>query len=119
MVPSMVTWEQVVVLGSKLPCVEESTSYNTPALKVAGKTFVRLRAEAEGALVVMCGLDEKEALLASGQAPFFTTDHYHGHGSILVHLELIDEVQLAEMLEDAWRIKAPSKVRKLRTAVNH
>ncbi len=101
----MVTWEQVVVLGSALPSVEESTSYNTPALKVAGKTFARLRTEAEGALVVMCGLDEKEALLASGEAAFFTTDHYHGHGSILVHLELIDEVQLGEMLEDAWRIK--------------
>lgn len=119
MVPSMVTWEQVVVLASALPSVEESTSYNTPALKVAGKTFARLRTEAEGALVVMCGLDEKEALLASGEAPFFTTDHYHGHGSILVHLELIEEDQLAEMLEDAWRIKAPSKARKLRAAVKH
>ena len=115
----MVTWEQVVVLGSALPSVEESTSYNTPALKVAGKTFARLRTEAEGAVVVMCGLDEKEALLASGEAAFFTTDHYHGHGSILVHLELIDEVQLGEMLEDAWRIKAPAKVRKLHTVVKN
>lgn len=33
---------------------------------MAGKGFARLRSEAEGGLVLMCGLDEKEALLAGG-----------------------------------------------------
>ena len=42
-----------------------------------------------------------------------------GTAPILVHLELIDEVQLGEMLEDAWRIKAPAKVRKLHTVVKN
>ncbi|MFC9549616.1 MmcQ/YjbR family DNA-binding protein [Rhodococcus sp. NPDC056960] len=107
----MPTWTDVVAIGASLPEVQESTSYRTPALKVAGKLLARLRAESDGGLVVMCDLDEKVALLAQG-APFYTTPHYDGHGSILVDLENVDVTQLTELLQDAWRIKAPAKLRK-------
>ncbi|MGW3964602.1 MmcQ/YjbR family DNA-binding protein [Amycolatopsis sp. NPDC005003] len=106
----MTTWEDVVRLASELPEVEASTWYRTPALKVAGKGFARLRTEAEGGLVVMCGLDEKAALLDSGDAAFFTTPHYDGHGSIIVDLERVDVDQLRELLEEAWRLKAPRRL---------
>ncbi|MFC4083351.1 MmcQ/YjbR family DNA-binding protein [Amycolatopsis samaneae] len=110
----MTTWEEVVRMASELPEVTESTSYRTPALKVAGKTFGRLRTEAEGGLMLVCGLDEKAALLGSGDPAFFTTPHYDGYGSILVDLERADAAQLRELVEDAWLLKAPPKVRKLR-----
>ncbi|MDX3659015.1 MmcQ/YjbR family DNA-binding protein [Streptomyces sp. ID05-26A] len=106
----MATWNDVVTLAARLPEVEEATWYRTPALKVAGKGFARLRAEAEGGLVLMCGLDEKAALLASGDPAFYTTPHYDGHGSILVDLAEVDPGQLAELVEQAWRIKAPAKL---------
>ncbi|WIY04610.1 MmcQ/YjbR family DNA-binding protein [Amycolatopsis mongoliensis] len=106
----MTTWAEVVRLASELPEVEASTWYRTPALKVAGKGFARLRTEAEGGLVVMCGLDEKAALLDSGDAAFFTTAHYDGHGSIIVDLEKVDVDQLRELLEEAWRRKAPRRL---------
>jgi hypothetical protein len=106
----MTTWEDVVRLASALPEVEAATWYRTPALKVAGKGFARLRTEAEGGLVVMCGLDEKAALLDSGDAAFFTTPHYDGHGSIIVELERVDVDQLRELLEEAWRLKAPRRL---------
>lgn len=109
----MPTWDDVVAIGSTLPEVEESTSYGTPALKVKGKGFARLRTEAEGGLVLMCQLDEKEALLASGDPAFSTTPHYDGYGAVLVDLRLIGREQLAELIEDAWRLKAPVRVRKL------
>ena len=108
----VLNWEDVVSIGTALPHVEESTSYRTPALKVAGKTFARLRTEAEGGLVLMCDLEEKEALLASGDPAFYTTPHYDGYGAILVDLDRVDRTQLAEMIEDAWRRKAPAKLRK-------
>ncbi|MDT0303720.1 MmcQ/YjbR family DNA-binding protein [Streptomonospora wellingtoniae] len=107
----MADWDDVVAMGSALPQVQESTSYNTPALKVRGASFVRLRTEAEGALVVMCGLDEKAALLASGDPAFFTTAHYDGYGAILVDLERIERGELAELVTEAWRIKAPVRLR--------
>ncbi len=106
----MPTWEDVVRLASELPEVEASTWYRTPALKVAGKGFARLRTEAEGGLVVLCGLDEKAALLDSGDAAFFTTPHYDGHGSIIVDLERVDVDQLHELLEEAWRRTAPARL---------
>jgi hypothetical protein len=107
---AMTTWEDVVGLASQLPDVEVSTSYRTPALKVAGKSFARLRTEAEGGLMLLCEHAEKEALLASADPAFFTTPHYDGYGAILVDLEKVDPVQLRELIEDAWRLKAPPRL---------
>jgi hypothetical protein len=106
------TWEDVVAIASKLPEVEESTSYGTPALKVKGKGFARLRTEAEGGLVLLCPLEEKEALLASGDPAFYTTPHYDGYGAILVDLERVDPAELRELIIEAWRRKAPARLRK-------
>ncbi|MQA09977.1 MAG: hypothetical protein GEU98_15765 [Pseudonocardiaceae bacterium] len=108
----MPTWDDVIAIARELPEVEESTWFRTPSLKVAGKGFARLRTEAEGGLVLMCGLDEKAALLASGDPAFYTTSHYDGYGAILIDLDRIDREQLAELIEESWRIKAPAKLRK-------
>jgi hypothetical protein len=105
-------WDDVVAIAGALPEVEVSTSYGTPALKVKGKGFARLRTEAEGGLVLMCGLDEKEALLASGDPAFYTTPHYDGYGAILVDLDRVQREQLEELVEEAWRERAPVRVRK-------
>lgn len=109
----MATWEDVVAVASKLPRVEESTwNRSAPSLKVAGRSFARVRSEAEGGLVLMCDLTEKVALLATGDPAFFTTSHYDDHPSVLVHLDLVDENQLAELVVEAWRITAPVHVRR-------
>lgn len=108
----MATWEETVRMASELPEVEESTAYGTPALKVRGKGFARLRTEAEGGLVLMCSLDEKEALLASGDSAFYTTAHYDGYGAILVDLSRVDPAELRELLIESWRLKAPVRLRK-------
>lgn len=105
------TWDDVLAIAAGLPEAEESTWYRTPALKVRGKGFARLRTEAEGLLVVMCDLDEKEALLASGDPAFTTTPHYDGSGTILVDLDRVDPDQLAELLTEAWRRTAPARLR--------
>jgi len=115
----MPSWAEVVAMASELPEVEESTWFRTPSLKVAGKGFARLRAEAEGGLVLMCALDEKEALLASGDPAFYTTPHYDGYGAILVDLAAVDPDQLRELIEESWRRKAPAKLRKAHDAAAH
>jgi hypothetical protein len=108
----VLSWDDVVTIASGLPEVEQSTSYGTPSLKVKGKSFARLRTEAEGGLVLICQLDEKEALLASGDPAFYTTPHYDGYGAILVDLEKVSRQQLTELIEDAWRERAPVRLRK-------
>lgn len=112
----MASWEDVLAIGKTLPEVEESTWFRTPSLKVAGKGFARLRTEAEGGLVLMCDHDEKAALLASGDPAFYTTPHYDGYGAILVDLERVEPAQLAELVEESWRRKAPARLRKAHDA---
>ncbi|MGH2435944.1 MAG: MmcQ/YjbR family DNA-binding protein [bacterium] len=108
----MPTWKSAIKIGLALPETEVSTWFGTPSLKVAGKGFIRLRTEAEGGLVVLCSLDEKERLLESGDPAYYTTPHYDGFGAILVKLKKVDRAALAELVTNAWRIKAPAKLRK-------
>lgn len=112
----MPTWDDVVAIAKRYPEVEETTSWRTPSLKVKGKFFARLRTEAEGGLAIVCDPSEKAALLASGDDAYYTTPHYDGRGMILVDLERVGRERLAELVEDAWLLKAPVKVRRAHEA---
>ena len=109
----MSTWKDAVALAKALPSVEVSTWYGTPGFKVAGKGFARLRTEAEGGLVLLCSLDEKERLLESGEPAYYTTPHYDGFGAIIVNLSKIDRDALRELITQSWRIKATPRLRAL------
>jgi hypothetical protein len=50
---------------------------------------------------------EKQALLATGDAKFFTEPHYNGFPAVLVRLPAIGADELAELIIDAWRCQAP------------
>ena len=104
----MASWKDVVAIARTLPGAEVAPWYGTTALKVNGKGFARLRTEAEGGLVLMCSLEEKEQLLESGEPAYFTTPHYDGHGSIIVNLEKIGRDALRDLMIQSWRMKAPS-----------
>ena len=108
----MPTWEDVVAIAKRYPEVEETTSWGTPSLKVKGRFFARLRTEAEGGLAIACDESEKAALLASNDAAYYTTPHYDGYRMILVDLERIEFQRLSELVEDAWLLKAPARVRR-------
>ncbi len=107
----MPTWKDAIRIAQTLPGVEVATWYGTPGLKVAGKGFARLRTEAEGGLVLMCSLDEKERLLESGEPEYYTTPHYDGYGSIIVDLSKVGRDALRELIVQSWKIKAPPKLR--------
>jgi hypothetical protein len=53
---------------------------------------------------------EKEMLLASDEAKFFTEPHYNGFPAVLVRLPAIEAEELAELIIDAWRCQAPGSV---------
>jgi len=109
----MSTWKDAITIATALPGTEVATWYGTHGLKVAGKGFARLRTEAEGGLVLMCSLEEKERLIDSGEPAYFTTPHYDGYGSIIVDLSKVDRAALRELIVQAWRIKATPKLRAL------
>jgi hypothetical protein len=105
------TWDDVVAIGTALPEVEVGTSYGTPALKVRGKGICRMRSEPEEALVLLVSdMGEREALLQGHPGAFFTIAHYDGHPYVLVRLANVDRQELAELLEEAWRLRAPKRL---------
>lgn len=108
----MVTWEAVVAHALSLPEVEESTSYNTPSLKVAGKLMARLRTEDDGGLAIKCSMVDKEALVSGDDPAYYTTPHYDGHAYVLVRLDLAEPDEVFELISDAWHIAATPTVRK-------
>lgn len=97
-------------IALKLPSTEESISYGTPSVKVAGKILSRLRTEAEGALAIHCDFLDREMLLQADPDVFFLTDHYKNYPMILVRLEKISAKALPDLVERAWRMRAPKKL---------
>jgi hypothetical protein len=103
----MPSWSDVVEIGQRFPGVEESTSYGTPALKVRGKFMCRLRSDPDALVVRVIDMADREALLLGEPDVFFTTPHYEDYPIVLVRMDAVEEVQLAELIEDAWRVQAP------------
>jgi hypothetical protein len=52
-------------------------------------------------------LDDKEFLLASDSAKFFTEPHYNGYPAVLVRLAAVRAPELRELITEAWRCQAP------------
>jgi hypothetical protein len=103
------TWDTVRKLAVALPGVEESTSYGTPAFKVRGKLFVRLHQSGD-ALVVSMDENDRALRMKADPETYFITDHYLAYPWILVRLSLVQEDDLRELLEDAWRRVAPQNL---------
>ena len=91
-----------------LPEVAEGTSYGTPALKVRGKSFTRLKDPET--LVLLVPIELKDLLVETSPEVYFETDHYRGWPAILVRLAAISDAELGQRLADAWRHKAPKRL---------
>jgi len=96
-------------LARHLPDTEESTSYGTPALKVRGKLFARLKEDGE-TLVLRTDAFERTHLMHEDPGTFFITDHYREYPWVLVRLDTVSKEQLRALLEGAWRRVAPKKL---------
>jgi len=56
--------------------------------------------------------EEKEALLAAEPEVLFTIPHFDGYSGLLVRLDAIERDRLAELIADAWLVRAPVLVAK-------
>jgi hypothetical protein len=114
-------FEDVERLTADWPEVTTSTSYGTPSLKVAGKSFCRLWGErdfrkaevgATEVLVVFCDLEEKPFLIEVGRGAIFNAPHYVNHGAVLIKLSTVTERALRDLLWSSYLMKAPPRVRR-------
>jgi hypothetical protein len=106
----MLTWDDVVAMAQRFPGIEVGSSFGTPAIRMRKGFMCRLRTGPDALVVRVTDMGEREALLQGQPDVFFTTPHYDGHPYVLVRLEAVDPQELAELLEDAWRMRAPKRL---------
>ena len=110
-----IAYDALCALAADLPAVAASTSYGTPALKVAGKLMLRLIDD--GATIALrCGWDERERLLAVSPDVFFVTAHYQAYPWVLVRLGQLAPEAAPALLDMAWQLAAPAMLKRQRPA---
>jgi hypothetical protein len=92
------------------PGVEEGPCYGTAGFRVRGKFLARLRDD-DTVLVVKCGDIERDLRMQADPEAFFTTDHYRGWPTVLVRLQSVTADDLRDVLELAWLLSAPKRLR--------
>jgi hypothetical protein len=112
-------------LASALPGVSERVSAGTLQWRVGDRLFAweRPLRRADRAVlgaaapsgdvlgVRVPDLEDKEALLAEHTPAVFTTPHFDGYPIVLVALDDVDPALLEQLVTDAWRDRAPKRLR--------
>jgi hypothetical protein len=101
-----VTYDTVRRIALAFPDVEDGFSYGTPALKVKGQLFVRLRPDLDS-VVVKTTFDRRDELMAAEPEIYYITDHYLRYPWILVRLAAARAEALPELLREAYAAALP------------
>ena len=104
------TWDDVFAIGSKLPGMEASTSYGTPALKVRGRLVIRWLTEDDSLVLLSVPPDERAVLIKMDPKVFHITPHYKGYPAVLARLAPLKSERLWPFLIRRWREVAPKRV---------
>ncbi|WP_311245893.1 hypothetical protein [Microbacterium sp. WCS2018Hpa-23] len=127
----MVTLDDVREIALALPGVTErlgghtgEPSWRLPSGQIAwirGPSKMDLRQLADLGLewpeglvlgVRVASLEEKAALLAAEPDGLFSIPHFDGYPGLLVQLDTVERDRLAEIIADAWLVRAPVLVAK-------
>jgi hypothetical protein len=100
-------------------------SQGNPVYQVGSKTFIFFRnprpdakdpvtGERYGDVIVFWVESEadKRSLVGDPDSPFFTTDHFNGHQSVLLRgkdLDALTYEELKEIVQDAWLSRASAR----------
>jgi hypothetical protein len=96
-------------LALSFPEAEERETWGHPTFRVRDKMFMALAADGRSASVK--ATREAQAALVGSEPETFSIPAYVGvHGWVGIALERVDPEELAELVEDAWRMTAPKRV---------
>jgi hypothetical protein len=107
------TYDGVRKIGLALPNVVEGTSYGTPALKVKGNLFVRLRPDLD-AIVIATPFEQRDELMTGDPEKYFITDHYLDYPYMLVRLGKVGADEVRDLLRMAHRAASAGKPKRKR-----
>jgi hypothetical protein len=113
------TVDDVHRIAAAMPHVTNAAGPNGNAIyQVGGKSFVFFRTRRPDApfpdvIVIWVESEaDKLALVQDPGSPFFTTEHFNGHRSVLVRAGELHRVgleELTELIQDAWLAQASKR----------
>lgn len=107
----MKDWDEVVAFALTLPDTELSTSYGSPAVKVAtnGRAFLYTGRESESSFGIAIDLDTVEMLKETDPDTFWQTPHYEGWPAVLIRFDSADPDRVRAMIERSreWTAAKP------------
>jgi hypothetical protein len=112
---SRIDFDTVRKIGLALPDVEESTAYESPALKVRGKLLACVpvnRSVDPGSLAVRVDFDDRADLLAAAPDVYYVTDHYLNYSAVLVRLSRVTPDVLRDLLGMAHKFVTAHEARR-------
>jgi hypothetical protein len=96
---------RVRAIATKLPDVEEGTTYGFPAFKVHGTAFAWFPKKKEvepGTMGVRMSILERDHRVFANPKVFYVTPHYRDYTSVLARVELMSAPALRELLESGY-----------------
>ena len=101
------TFRTVRAIGLKLPAVEESTMYGTPALKLGGRLIACIasnKSAEPGTLVVRTDFEQRDMLIEEEPDTYYLKDHYKTFPVVLVRLSRVNADAMRDLLPAAHRM---------------
>ena len=94
------TWDEAVAYALTLPDTELSTSYGSPAVRVAsnGRAFLFTSRESDSSFGVSIDLDNVELLKETDPTTFWQTPHYEGWPGVLIRYDSKDEERVRNVI---------------------
>ena len=96
-------------LALSLPEAVEKETWGHPTFRVRDRMFMTM--DDDGRRVTVKATPEAQAALVGSEPETFSIPAYVGrHGWVAVALDSVDPQELAELVEDAWRMTAPKRL---------
>ena len=96
---------RVRAIATKLPDVEEGTTFGFPAFKVKGKLlawFPKKKEVEAGSLAVRVSILERDYRIVANPKVFYVTPHYRDYDAVLARMEHLSTAALRELLESGY-----------------
>ena len=103
------TFEDARRIALELPGVEDGQCYRMPAFRVRGRVMARLQENGED-LIVRMDRDLRAVLARVRPEVFHFDEHFAASCWVMLRLANVEEAELREQLEEAWRSQAPKRL---------
>jgi hypothetical protein len=97
------TPDEMEAIVMSFPDVEKGMSYGSPAYKLNGKFFTRLRRDDQSMVLMEVSLDEREMLMEAEPKTFHFTAHYKDYPCVLARIDTLHPGSFKNFLDCRFR----------------